>query len=99
MKLSRTQIRMIENELENKETLIVRSRGRRILIKRRQRRIYPSQSSTKLVRINKEDYDKVKARAERDSTSMSVALDNMLIEAYRRKLTKLLQSYVSSKAS
>ena len=97
MRLSKTQIRTIENELENKNALIVRPHGRRVLIKVRPRRIYPSEGSTRLVRIYKDDWQKVKDRAKCDGTSMSVALDSMLIEAFRHKVTRLLQGVLLNK--
>lgn len=99
MRLSQRQIRTIENELEKKNTLTVWARGRRILIKRRQRHIYPSAQNTKVVRISNEDWEKIAARAKRDGISMAIAVDNMLIEAYRCKITRLLQSVLMVKAS
>ena len=99
MKLFKTQIRTIEGELENGVSLLLRPHGRRILIKKQLRRKYPSEQNTKLTRIYKEDYEKVKARAERDGTSNAIALDNMLIEAFRCKVTRLLQGVLLSKGT
>lgn len=99
MKLSKAQIRTIEDELENRNSLLIRSHGSRILIRRRQRRIYPSEQNTKIIRVYKEDWEKIKARAEHEGTSMSVALGKMVIEALRCKIIQLLKSMLPAKVT
>jgi hypothetical protein len=97
LKLSKTQIRTIENGLEDKKTLVVWRHSNKVRINVRQRHIYPSEAATKTVRISKEHYDKIVARARRDGTSLSVALDNMLIEALRKQVVRALQALLLTK--
>lgn len=97
--LSKRQVKQIERGLDAGHTILVFRHGHKVKVHFRQRHIYPSEQNTKTIRIYKEDYEKVRARAERDGTSASIALDKMLLEAFRLKVIRLLKNAILSKAS
>lgn len=98
MPLSKRSIRRIEKELADGNACVIRTRGRRLVVKGLVRRKYPSELKTRLIRVKKEDWEKIKARANHDGVSFGVVLGNMLFEAYRRILLRQLRTLLFNKA-
>ena len=98
MVISKRIINMIEKELVDGNACMVRRRGRRFIVKSIVRRKETSESKTRHTRIYKEDWEKVRARANHDGVSFAVALGNMLLEAYRRRLLGQLRTLLSNRA-